>query len=70
LAALVSGSRSQVALQAEILALRHQVAVLERSNHKRPQLGLPDRLLRVWLSRLWAGWRSALVIVSPETVIR
>jgi len=24
----------------------------------------------VWLSRLWAGWRSCLVIVKPETVIR
>ena len=24
----------------------------------------------VWLSRLWTGWRSALVIIQPETVIR
>jgi putative transposase len=28
-----------------------------------------DRLLWVWLSQLWNGWRSALVIVKPETVI-
>jgi putative transposase len=28
-----------------------------------------DRLLWVWLSQLWNGWRSALVIVNPETVI-
>ena len=28
-----------------------------------------DRFLCVWLSRLWTGWRSALRIVRPETVI-
>jgi hypothetical protein len=28
-----------------------------------------DRLLWVWLSRIWAGWRLALRIVKPETVI-
>ena len=27
-------------------------------------------LLWVWLSRLWTGWRQALVLVQPETVIR
>jgi hypothetical protein len=33
------------------------------------RLNSADRLLWVWLSRLWSGWRSALVIVKPETVI-
>jgi putative transposase len=28
-----------------------------------------DRALWVWLSRLWTEWRSALIIVKPETVI-
>jgi len=28
-----------------------------------------DRCLWVWLSRLWSGWRSALIMVKPETVI-
>jgi transposase InsO family protein len=28
-----------------------------------------DRLLWVWLSRVWSGWRSALAIVEPETVV-
>jgi len=27
------------------------------------------RLLWVWLSRIWSGWRSALAIVKPETVM-
>jgi putative transposase len=29
-----------------------------------------DRLFWVTLSRLWAGWRRALIIVQPETVVR
>jgi putative transposase len=67
---LRQGLRSRANLHAEILALRHQLLVLQRSNriHKLP-LTLGDRLLWVWLSRLWGGWRSALLIVKPETVI-
>jgi putative transposase len=64
------GFRSRAALQAEILALRRQLFVLQRANRDRNlRLGVADRLLWVWLSRLWSGWRSALVIVKPETVI-
>jgi len=65
LAAIV---RSRMALQIEILALRHQLAVYHRAG-RRPQLGPADRLLWVWLSRAWSGWRAALVIVQPRTVI-
>jgi hypothetical protein len=62
--------RTRAALQAEILALRHQLLVLRRSKRDRKlRLGVADRLLWVSLSRLWSGWRSALVIVKPETVI-
>ena len=53
----------------EILALRHQLAVLQRRTTKRPSLRTADRLLWVMLSRLWAQWRTALVIVKPETVL-
>ena len=64
------GFRSRAALHAEILALRHQLLVLQRVNRERKlRLGVADRLLWAWLSRLWNGWRSALVIVKPETVI-
>jgi membrane-associated protease RseP (regulator of RpoE activity) len=55
-------------MQIEILALRHQLAVLQRRTNKRP-LRTADRLLWVLLSRVWAEWRSALMIVKPETVI-
>src|SRR5262249_45938118 len=50
-------------LQAENIALR------QRTHRKRPVLKPGDRCLWVWLSRLWSGWRSALIIVMPETVI-
>ncbi len=60
---------SQAALAAENLALRQQLALLEQRS-KRPRLRIRDRILWVWLSRLWLGWRSVLVIVEPETVVR
>jgi putative transposase len=61
--------RTRAALQVEILALRHQLTVLKRSHRGRLRLNSTDRLLWVWLSRFWSHWRSALVLVKPETVI-
>src|SRR5260370_4755347 len=69
LANLSSIFHSRAALQLENLALRHQIGVLQRSARKRPKLTPLDRLLWVWLSRIWSGWRSALAIVEPETVV-
>ena len=63
--------RSNAALRAEILALRHQVTVLQRQlGGRRVRLERADRILWVWLLRLWSDWRSPLVIVQPETVLR
>src|SRR5213595_3936091 len=62
-------ARSRAALQLEVLALRHQLQVLQRTRPPRLQLANPDRWLWVVLSRIWTGWRTALVIVKPETVI-
>ena len=61
--------RSRAALQVAILALRHQVTVLKSAQRGRIRLSSADRPILVWLSRLWARWRSALLIVEPETVI-
>jgi len=61
--------QSRAALVAENLALRHQIVILQRSV-KRPRLHRRDRVFWVWLSRLWRGWRSSLIVVQPETVIR
>src|SRR5207244_12821341 len=58
--------KSRAALQLENLALRHQLGVLRRSV-KRPKLTSADRLLWTWLCAVWSDWRSALVIVKPET---
>jgi hypothetical protein len=60
--------RSRLALQLEIVALRHQVAVYQQTV-RRPRLYPPDRIFWVWLSRLWSGWQHALVFVQPRTVI-
>jgi len=67
-ASLRASLRRRVALQLEILALRHQLAVYQR-HHPRTRIQVADRLLWSWLSRAWAGWRSALVFVQPSTVI-
>jgi putative transposase len=61
------GGHRQLAL--ENLALRQQLAVYKRAV-TRPKLRTTDRLLWVALSRVWPGWRQALVIVSPDTVLR
>ena len=69
LAAAASGAvKSRATLQLENLALRHQLGVLRRAV-KRPKLTSADRLLWTWLCEVWSDWRSALVIVKPETVI-
>jgi putative transposase len=60
--------QSRLSLQVEILALRHQLAVYQRTC-ARPRLRPADRILWAWLSRAWSAWREALVIVKPETVI-
>src|SRR3989442_4312199 len=62
-------AHSRAALHLEILALRHQLQVLQRSRPRRLRLAKADRCLWAWLSAAWSGWRTALVIVKPETVI-
>src|SRR5437763_9185087 len=64
---VLCGGHRQVAL--ENLALRHQLAVYKKMVN-RPKLLSSDRLFWVALSRVWTGWRQALVIVSPNTVLR
>ena len=61
--------QSRAALHLEILALRHQVAVMHRARPARLPLGPWDRLLWAWLSRVWGHWRPALHLVQPATVI-
>jgi putative transposase len=69
LAVLRAFLRSRAGLQIEILALRHQLIVYERTA-PRPRLHPTDRLFWSILSRRFVDWREALVIVKPETVLR
>jgi len=59
--------RSQLAL--ENLALRQQLAIL-RHKAPRPRLRRADRAFWVSSARVWDQWRSALILVRPETVLR
>jgi hypothetical protein len=68
LATARSSLKSRRELALENLALRHQLAVLKRTS-KRPALTHADRAFWVALSRVWAGWQHALILVKPETVI-
>ena len=61
--------RSRSALLLEVFALRHQLEVLQRTRPRRVRLAATDRWLWVLFAHLWTGWRTALVIVKPETVI-
>jgi putative transposase len=60
--------RSRAGLKLEIVALRHQVAVLRRQRKSRIQLFSTDRLLWVWLYRIWPQALNAMVLVKPATV--
>ena len=53
----------------ENLLLRQQLAVFKSKNRK-PRLTTPDKLFWVLARRVWAGWANALIVVTPDTVIR
>ena len=65
---LASVLRDRRELLLENLALRQQLAILERTT-SRPRLHKTHRLYWVWLARVWPNWRQALLIVRPETVL-
>ncbi len=53
--------RGRAVLQLELLALRHQLATLERIS-PRPSVRPADRMLWVVLSRVLPNWREVLVM--------
>ena len=52
-----------------ILTLRQQLTVYKRKS-KKPMLKNWDRQFWSLLSRIWKNWKSELILVKPETVIR
>ena len=61
--------RSRSSLLLETLVLRQQLTVLKRK-HPRPQIAVVDKLLWVLTRKIWSGWKQALTVVTPDTVVR
>ena len=62
--------RSRASLELKLIALQHQLAVLRRQRPGRPQLSSLDRLLWVWLYRIWPQVIDAMILVKPATVVQ
>ena len=62
--------RSRAVVELENLALRHQLHVLRRQRPGRLRLFAVDRLLWVWLYRLWPRCLDAMMLVKPATVVQ
>ena len=61
--------RKRRELLLENLVLRQQPMVLKR-RRPRPALNLFDKFFWVGISRLWSRWKQAVIMVTPETVVR
>src|SRR5262245_17569328 len=62
--------RPRMRLEAENLFLRHQLSIALRRRPPRLQLRDSDRMLMVWLVRLWPSLLGAAHVVQPETILR
>jgi hypothetical protein len=67
---VIAPLKAKARLEAEIILLRHQLNVLRRRVPSKPKLAVADRLLLVWLYRLFPSVLNAITIVRPETIIR
>src|ERR1700676_2591642 len=61
--------RTRRNLLLEILVLRQQVTVFKRKR-PRPRIAALDKLFWVLARRFWSGWKQALIVVTPDTVVR
>ena len=67
---VVSPFKTRARLEAEIIMLRHQLNVLRRRFPSNPKLVVAERLLFVWLYRLFPSVLNAVTIIRPETIVR
>src|SRR5271170_1277036 len=62
--------KSRARLEAENFVLRQQVIVLSRKARSRLRLRNIDRLILVWMYRLFSSILNAVTVIKPDTVIR
>ena len=65
---LFTALRPRESLQLEVLALRHQLSVYQRTC-RRSRINRAGRILWCYLTRVWAGWREHVFFVKPATII-
>lgn len=65
---LASALKSKSRLLLENALLRQQLIIYQRAI-KKPKLKQSDRVVLVWLSKLFCKWKDALISVKPETLI-
>ncbi len=61
--------RTRRNLLLENLVLRQQLTVLKRKR-PRPRIAALDKLFWVFARRFWSGWKQAIIVVTPNTVVR
>lgn len=61
--------RARRSLLLENVALRQQLVALKR-RHPRPRLAVFEKIFWVLAQRFWSEWKRALIVVTPETVVR
>jgi len=66
---VVLAIRSGRSVEAENLVLRRQLALYQKRGLKPRRIDAATRVSFAWLSRL-CDWRSCLIVVRPETVVR
>jgi hypothetical protein len=65
---LLGAFRPRRDLRLENLTLRHQLTVLTR-NAKKLRFSNPDRLLWIFVRRIWSRWKGALVILQSQAEV-
>ena len=62
--------KSRLRLEAENLFLRHQLNIALRHAPPRLRVRGIDRVLLIWMTRLWPSLLGAVKVVQPETILR
>lgn len=62
--------RSRASLELEVIALRHQLKIMRFHHSKNIRVAGEDRILWIFLYRIWSGVARVMMVVKPKTVIR